>query len=158
VSEDRLTGPAKSTSATTPGLVFALELQVRVGRAIDPGTTPYGTRRIFPILGGTFAGSGLQEKILSGCADQQLIRTDSVAEITARYVPQTHSGDLIHVINSGIRRGRPEVMAQLNSGREVSPTEYYFSDRSSFWEFSAKLCVADAIHLRRLGSTAAFQK
>jgi hypothetical protein len=140
VSVDRLTRPAKSTSAITPGLVFALELQVRVGRAIDLGTTPHGTRRIVPILGGTFAGSGLKGKILSGGADQQLIRSDGVAEISARYVMRTHGGDLIHVINSGIRRGRPEVMARLNSGHEANPAEYYFRTVPRF-ESSAPRCA-----------------
>ncbi len=139
-SVDRLTRPAKSTSATTPGLVFALELQVLVGRAIDLGTTPHGNRRIVPILGGTFTGSGLKGKILSGGSDQQLIRTDGVAEISARYVLQTHSGDLIHVINSGIRRGQPEVMAQLNSGHEVNPADYYFRTAPRF-ESSVPSCA-----------------
>jgi len=40
------------------------------GRAIGLGTPPHGTRRIVPILGGTFAGSGLKGKILAGGADQ----------------------------------------------------------------------------------------
>jgi Protein of unknown function (DUF3237) len=68
------------------------------------------------------------------------IRTDGVAEISARYVLQTHSGDLIHVINSGIRRGRPEVMAQLNSGHEVNSAEYYFRTAPRF-ESSVPSCA-----------------
>ena len=106
-----------------------------------PGTTPHTVPAAsFRFSVGLLRDQDWRGKILSGGADQQLIGSDGVAEISARYVMRTHSGDLIHVIKGGIRRGRPEVMAQLNSGLEVNPTEYYFRIAPRF-ESSAPSCA-----------------
>lgn len=43
-----------------PGLTFAFEARVDVGTPVTIGETPAGTRRIVPILGGSFEGPHLR--------------------------------------------------------------------------------------------------
>ena len=115
-----------------PSLRFLYTSSVEVGQPMVVGSTPYGERRIIPILGGTFAGPRLSGKILSGGADWQVIRTDGAAELEARYTLQTDDGALIYVLNQGIRNGSKEVMARLAKGEKVHPSEYYFRTRPVF--------------------------
>jgi len=115
-----------------PSLRFLYTSSVEVGTPIMVGSTPYGERRIIPILGGTFAGPRLSGKILSGGADWQVIRTDGAAELEARYTLETDDGALIYVLNQGIRSGSKEVMARLAKGEKVHPSEYYFRTRPFF--------------------------
>lgn len=115
-----------------PSLRFLYTSSVKVGQPMVVGSTPYGERRIIPILGGTFAGPRLSGKILSGGADWQVIRTDGAAELEARYTLQTDDGVLIYVLNQGIRSGSKEVMARLAKGEKVHPSEYYFRTRPVF--------------------------
>lgn len=93
-----------------PALRFLYTSSVEVGNPMVVGSTPYGERRIIPILGGSFAGPRLSGKILPGGADWQIVRTDDTAELEARYTLETDDGALIYVLNQGIRSGSKEVM------------------------------------------------
>jgi hypothetical protein len=90
------------------------------------GDTPYGERRIINILGGTVDGPKLNGKILPGGADWQIVRTDGVVHLTARYTIATDNGALILVNSEGYRHGPPEVMARLARDETVEPSLYYF--------------------------------
>ncbi len=90
------------------------------------GMTPYGERRIINILGGTVEGPKLKGKILPGGADWQIIRTDGVVDLRARYTVETDSGGLILCNSEGYRHGPPEVMARLARDETVDPSLYYF--------------------------------
>ena len=94
--------------------------------------TAKGIRRIVPITGGSFEGPDIIGNVVSGGYDWQLVRSDGVIEIEARYMLQTSEGDLITVVNTGLRHGPPEVMQRLASGDEVDPSEYYFRSVSQF--------------------------
>jgi hypothetical protein len=96
------------------------------------GGTPYGERRIIPILGGSFAGPRLSGKVLAGGADWQIVRTDDTADLEARYTLETDDGALIYVLNRGIRSASREVMERLARGEKVHPGEYYFRTRPVF--------------------------
>ena len=115
-----------------PSLRFLYTSSVEVGNPMIVGSTPYGERRIIPILGGSFAGPKLSGKILPGGADWQIVRTDDTAELEARYTLQTDDGALIYVLNQGIRSGSKEVMGRLAKGEKVHPSEYYFRTRPVF--------------------------
>jgi len=116
-----------STIAKPPlGLELAFEMHINVGKPIEVGVTPQGTRRIIPILGGSFKGEKIQGTVLEGGADWQLIRKDGVAEIEAKYTLKTDDGTLIYIINKGLRHGPPEVMKRLAKGEKVDSSEYYF--------------------------------
>ena len=89
------------------------------------GKTPYGERRVINITGGTISGPRLRGKILPGGADWQIIRTDGVADIFAKYTFQIDGGGLVLVTSAGLRHGPPEVIAKLARGEPVSD-QYYF--------------------------------
>lgn len=107
-------------------LEFAFELRVEVSAIQVMGDTPKGNRRMIPITGGTFEGPRIKGKIQSGGYDWQVIRTDGVAELDARYVLKTDDGVLIAIVNQGLRRGAADVMKRLAEGKDVNPSEYYF--------------------------------
>ena len=89
------------------------------------GETPQGRRRIIPITGGTFQGERLSGRVLPGGADWQVLRTDGVAQLEARYTLETADGALIYVRNEGYRHGPAEVMKKLAAGAAVDPSAYY---------------------------------
>ena len=110
----------------TPELVLVLEARAQVGPPLDVGPLSQGRRRIIPILGGTFEGSGIRGRILPGGADWQIVRADGVAELDTRYTLETDDGKLIYVQNAGIRHASPEVTARLMKGEPVDPSLVYF--------------------------------
>ena len=90
------------------------------------GNTPYGERRIIDIHGGTVEGPKLKGKVLPGGADWQIVRTDGVVHLTARYTVETDTGAQILVNAEGYRHGPPEVMEALARDETVDPKLYYF--------------------------------
>jgi hypothetical protein len=108
-----------------PALEPIADFDVRVAAAIEIGAVPAGMRRVIAISGGTVAGPRLSGRILPGGADFQLIRTDGVAELHARYVIETDAKELIYVENSGLRHGPPEAMDRLKRGEPVDPALIY---------------------------------
>lgn len=90
------------------------------------GKSPYGERRVINILGGTVAGPRFKGKILPGGADWQIIRTDGVADIFAKYTIESEDGGLVLVKSAGLRHGPPEVIAKLARGETVDKSLYYF--------------------------------
>ena len=101
-----------------------------MGAPLDLGLIPAGRRRIVPILGGTFEGSGLKGRIQPGGADWQIVRADGFTELDTRYTLETDDGKLIYVQNVGIRHASPEVTAKLMKGEPVDPSLVYFRTRS----------------------------
>lgn len=112
----------------TPGLQFAFEIKINVdaGKTQVVGETGKGLRRAIPILGGTFEGPAIKGVVLPGGYDWQLLRTDGVAEIDARYLLQTDDDVLITIANKGLRHGAADVMQKLANGEDVAPDQYYF--------------------------------
>ena len=90
------------------------------------GATPYGERRIINILGGTVEGPKLKGRILPGGADWQIVRTDGVVHLQARYTIETDSGEQILVDAEGYRHGPPDVMDRLARDETVDSSLYYF--------------------------------
>jgi Protein of unknown function (DUF3237) len=111
---------------------FAFEARVTVGEPISLGRTQPGERRIVPITGGSFAGPRLSGSVLPGGADWQVIRTDGVIEVEARYTLREGDGTLIYVVNRGLRHGPPEIMRRLAQGQDVDSAAYYFRTTPSF--------------------------
>ena len=105
-----------------PQLIHAIELTATVGAPIEVSPS----RRLIRITGGEALGPKIHGKILDGGTDYQFIRPDGVAELQARYVIQTNSGDLIYVENNALRHGSPEAMEKLKRGEPVDPAAIYF--------------------------------
>ena len=109
-----------------PALTEVFEARVRVAPAQELGEIGGGRRRIIPILGGTLSGARLSGEVLPGGADWQTIFPDGRTEVLARYTLRASDGALIGVVNRGVRRGPPEVIARLTAGEIVDPSAYYF--------------------------------
>jgi hypothetical protein len=119
-------------STELPQLEFIFAAQVAVDQPLDLGDVGKGGRRIVPIAGGEFSGPNIRGKVLPGGADWQVMRTDGVAELEARYTLRTDDGALIYVRNLAYRHGPPEVIAALAAGRPVDPASYYFRGATFF--------------------------
>ena len=115
-----------------PRFEFVTELRVRVAAPVEIGQLAEGQRRIIEILGGEFSGPLLRGTIKPGGADWQLIRSDNVAELDARYALLADTGDTIYVANRGLRYAEPAVMERLIKGEAVDSSEYYFCSTPSF--------------------------
>src|SRR5213075_191878 len=102
-----------------------LKADISLAAPQELGESPLGRRRINNITGGTFRGERLSGKVLPGGADWQVIRTDGVADLDARYTLETSDGALIYVRNHGYRHGPADVLKKLASGEEVDPSLYY---------------------------------
>ena len=109
-----------------PRLTLAIEAHVQLGTPIEVGQVPRGRRRVVPIVGGTFEGSGIKGKVLNNGADWQIIRPDGFAELDTRYALETDKGQVIYVQNAGMRHAAPEVMQKLLAGEIVDPKLVYF--------------------------------
>jgi Protein of unknown function (DUF3237) len=110
----------------TPALAPLFTAEISLGPPQEHGETPRGRRRIIPITGGSFVGERLSGAVLPGGADWQIVRADGVALLDARYALRTGDDALIYVVNTGVRRGPPDVLAQLARGDAVDPALYYF--------------------------------
>ena len=107
-------------------LVHIADLKVLVGDPVELGETATGARRMIPIQGGEVTGPRLKGRVLRGGGDDQLLRTDGVTELHARYVLEPEDGATIRVDNAGLRHGPPELMAKLRRGEPVDPALIYF--------------------------------
>jgi hypothetical protein len=119
---------------TTPPLntEFAFTAHVLVGSPLVVDQTPDGVRRYIPIVGGTVAGPGLSGTVLPAGGDSQIIRSDGVIVLEARYIVQTDDAVLISVTNRGFRHASPAVMARLLRGEHVDRDQYYFRTAAQF--------------------------
>jgi len=120
------------TVSVTPSLQLLYTSRIDIAAPQDLGKAPYGQRRIINILGGAFSGPRLSGRVLPGGADWQIIRSDGIAELDARYTLETDDGALIYVSNWGLRHGPPGVIARLGAGERVDPGEYYFRTTPAF--------------------------
>jgi hypothetical protein len=102
-----------------------LRAEITLAPAQELGDTPLGRRRIIAITGGRFSGARLSGRVLPGGADWQVIRSDGVADLDARYTLETNDGALIYVHNRGYRHAPPDVMKRLLAGEDVDPALYY---------------------------------
>ena len=130
----------------TPRFVPLLRLAVEVGEIVSLGAVPTGERRVVAITGGTFdSDEGWRGVMLPGGADWQLLRSDGVLEVDARYVLQDSQGQRVQVVSQGLRHGPPEVIAALARGETVDPSQYYFRTAMRF-----ETAAAGLVHLNHV--------
>lgn len=115
-----------------PELEYLATLTVQVAAPQEVGATPFGQRRVIPLLGGTVSGPELNGRVLAGGADFQSIRSATFTDIHARYIIETHAGERIYVENTGIRTGAAEDIAALARGESVDPARVYFRSTPRF--------------------------
>lgn len=122
-----------------------LTLKLSVNGMQPVGETPSGNRRIGLVAGGTFEGAKLKGTVLPGGADWIMIRPDGVTTLDVRIVLQTDDGAAIGLTYKGLRHGPAEVMAKVNSGQWVDPSEYYFRTMVSFETAAPKYAWLNAV-------------
>jgi hypothetical protein len=115
-----------------PELEHVADLVVRIGVPIEIGRIAGNLRRVIPIAGGEIFGPRIHGKVLPGGADYQVMRSDGVTDLHARYVIETEDGQLIYVENSGVRYGPPELIEKIRRGEAVDPTLIYFRSTPRF--------------------------
>ena len=113
------------------GIEPLFSAKITLARPRELGETPHGRRRIVGITGGSFSGPMLSGRVLPGGADWQIIRSDGVAVLDARYTLETSDGALLYVENRGYRHGPEDVIARLARGEDVDPSLYYM--RTTPW-------------------------
>ncbi|MDB5413782.1 MAG: hypothetical protein JWR10_2117 [Rubritepida sp.] len=106
--------------------LFTMDL--RVGSPQMVGKGPDGHElRIVAVNGGTVTGPRLQGEVLGGtAADWLRVEADGTAHMDVRLTIKAASGSLVYAQYTGIRTGAPEVLARLNAGEAVPPSDYYF--------------------------------
>ena len=106
-----------------------------VGPPQEVGNTPQELRRVIPITRGNATGVGWTAKVLAGGADFQLVVSERMALLDARYCLQTDGGDWICVQNRAVRSGPSELMAKLLCGELLdasSAAHIYFCCSPTF--------------------------
>ncbi|MEZ2297355.1 DUF3237 domain-containing protein [Variovorax sp. RCC_210] len=113
-------------SIAAPALEHFADLRVEVGVPQVLGNSARGLRRVVPITGGEAIGHGWRARVLPGGSDFQLIVSDTLSELDARYGLETDAGDLVYVQNHAVRSASPEVMGKLLRGEPVDAAQVYF--------------------------------
>jgi Protein of unknown function (DUF3237) len=126
-----------------------MRLAVEVGEVVGLGAMPHGERRVVAIAGGSFEGegelAGWRGRVLAGGGDWQLLRSDAVLEVDARYVLEDEAGARVQVVSQGLRHGPPEAIAALARGESVDPALYYFRTALRFEASVARLAVLNRV-------------
>jgi len=104
--------------------LFVMRLAVRP--ILDVGPTPAIHRRIGVVPSGEFAGDRVSGVVLDGGSDWQTVGRDGSVFLDARLILQTNDGAMIAMSYRGVRHGAPDVLARLDRGLPVAPSDYYF--------------------------------
>jgi Protein of unknown function (DUF3237) len=104
--------------------LFVMRLDVRPLQVIGP--TPGAYRRVGIVPNGVFEGERLSGQVLDGGVDWQTVRSDGSVTPDVRLVLKTFDDALIGMTYRGIRHGPPDVIARLERGDTVDPSDYYF--------------------------------
>jgi hypothetical protein len=119
------------TDALPPGLrdlrtrpLLAMRLDVR--SPMSTIASPGSARRIGIITGGTFDSERLSGSVMDGGSDWQTIKSDGCVQLDVRLVLRTLDDALVAMSYRGVRHAAPEVLARVDRGELVDPSEIYF--------------------------------
>ncbi|MEU3846505.1 DUF3237 domain-containing protein [Micrococcus terreus] len=128
-----------SGGLSAPELEYLTHLEILVGTPVEVGQTHAGLRRMIPILGGSATGPELTGTILPGGADFQVLRSETVTDLDARYVIESDTGERVFVTNLAYRTGSAEDVAALVRGEQVPAERIYFRCAPRFEVSGAEL-------------------
>jgi hypothetical protein len=112
---------------------FLFRMVLSVGAPQMVGPTRQGELRVVPVTGGKAEGPRFNGEVLPGtAADWLRVDPDGTAHMDVRLTLKSATGGVVYMHYSGIRTGAPEVLARLNSGQPVDPSEYYFRIAARF--------------------------
>jgi Protein of unknown function (DUF3237) len=87
---------------------FLFNLHADLAAPYDVGNSPYGSRVIWPVTGGTIEGPEVSGVILAGGADWSLVRSDGAFELDVRLTILTDDEEIIYMQYPGISYTSPE--------------------------------------------------
>ena len=106
---------------------FLFRLVLSVGTPQMATQTGRGELRIVPVTGGTAEGPQFMSTVLPGtAADWLRVDADGTAHMDVRLVLKHSGGGIVYMSYSGVRTAPDAVLARLNAGQAVEPSDYYF--------------------------------
>jgi hypothetical protein len=125
---------------------FLFRVVLSVGAPQSVGATRNGELRIVPVTGGTAEGPRFKGEVLPGtAADWLRVDADGTAHMDVRVTLKAEGGGIVYMHYTGIRTGSADVLARLNSGQAVEPSEYYFRTAVRFETGAADLAWMNKI-------------
>lgn len=132
-----------------PKLEYLATVRADLKDPLDIGATPYGTRRIYDVKGGSFEGPRLKGQVLPSGADWLLVGPDGVGRLDVRATLQTDDGALIYTHYHGVIVLDEAIAQTLAEGGETQFGETYFMTQPRYetgdaryaW-LNAAICVA----------------
>jgi hypothetical protein len=140
--------------------LFRIELDL--GPSIDAGATPFGQRRIFPVLGGRFKGDRVRGVVLPETSGDWLLqRQDGAFQQDVRLLLRADDDAVIFMSYRGVRRPASDaVNAKLARGEPVDRNAYYLRIAPFFETASTKYAWLNQIVAvgmgERVGSNVAY--
>jgi Protein of unknown function (DUF3237) len=123
--------PATVTDSLPPGLrelrtrpLLAVRLDVRAPMPVI--ATPGAGRRIGVVTGGSFDGERLSGLVMDGGSDWQTLKADGSVALDVRLILKTSDDAFVAMTYRGVRHAAPEVLARVDRGEVVDPSEIYF--------------------------------
>jgi hypothetical protein len=136
-AQPRPAEPSQQTAMTQLRSRHLFTITIKLHPIEEIGNTPAGTRRVFPVAGGDFAGERLRGTILPVAgSDLLLTRADGSSQQDVRIILRTDDGTLIVMTYRGVRHAPPEVNARIARGEPVAASEYYLRT-APFFETSS---------------------
>lgn len=120
------------TSDIEPQFAFAFEIRAEVEPPLHVGHAGAPMLSFTPIVGGSVDGPRLKGEVLSGGGDWATLRSNDVCELDARYLIRADDGATIDIVNRGFWFAEPDVIADLEAGKTVDPSRYYFRTQPAF--------------------------
>jgi len=106
---------------------FLFRAVLSVGAPQMAGSAGRGELRIIPVTGGTAEGPHFKGEVLPGtAADWLRVDADGTAHMDVRLTLRHEGGGIVYMSYTGVRTASAEVLAKMNAGQPVDPSDYYF--------------------------------
>ncbi len=134
------------TTSFDPVLRLVMTIRIECGPFETVGDTGKGIRRIMTFTGGTFEIPAQRggtfttpavRGVVLGGYDWQVLHSERLAELDARYNLRTDDGHLIYVRASGRRYATPEVLQRLLRGEPAQRGPDYYGASTPLIETAA---------------------
>jgi hypothetical protein len=111
-------------------LLYEMHADLKPPAVVGPG--PYGTRMIFDVTGGSFAGPRLRGRLLASGGDWLLVRPDGHGLLDVRATLATDDGAFVYAQYHGVLELSARVQALIASGGSTEFGEVYFATQPRF--------------------------
>ena len=115
-----------------PTLQLLLEYHATLKAPAVIGAGPFGSRQIFDVTGGAFAGPRLRGKILPSGGDWLLVGADGIGRLDVRATLETDDGALIYVAYFGVLHMNEKVAQAVAANGSTEYGETYFFTQPRF--------------------------